>query len=113
MKAQGCFLRFIFLGDEVRFKVINGIDSAGSFDYKRNLLYFSIFGTGDRTMKKNTPLGKVIFWAGFLFFILGMSFNESLGWIQDAPGFFSSFSIPAVIIGIVLIVISNFFVRKD
>ena len=64
-------------------------------------------------MKKHTKFGKVIFWLGFLFAILGLAFNEKLGAITDGPEFFSTFSIPSIIIGIILIVISNFLKSKN
>lgn len=60
-------------------------------------------------MKKHSPLGKVIFWLGFLLFVLGIAFNDSLGWIADGPKILSSFSIPSIITGVILIIISNFF----
>ncbi len=63
-------------------------------------------------MKKNTQFGKIIFWLGFLLFILGSAFNETLGIIKDAPGSFYSFSIPAIIIGIILLIISNVFIKE-
>ncbi|WP_163580814.1 hypothetical protein [Gracilibacillus saliphilus] len=60
-------------------------------------------------MKKHTLFGKVIFWLGFLIFIAGFIFNESIGTIQDVPASVYSLSIPAIIIGIILIIISNVF----
>ncbi|SFL45672.1 hypothetical protein SAMN04487943_101647 [Gracilibacillus orientalis] len=63
-------------------------------------------------MKKHTPFGKVIFWLGFLLFILGSAFNETLGIITNAPESFYSFSISAIIIGIILLIISNVFIKE-
>lgn len=64
-------------------------------------------------MKIHTPLGKVIYWLGFLLFILGIGFNENFGIISDSPGILTSFSIPAIIIGIILLLISNFFKKRN
>ncbi len=63
----------------------------------------------ENSMKKHTLFGKVIFWLGFLIFIAGFIFNESIGTIQDVPASVYSLSIPAIIIGIILIIISNVF----
>lgn len=64
-------------------------------------------------MKKHNPLGKGFFWIGFALFILGLAFNESIGLIPENPETLSSFSVPSIIFGIVMIVVSNFFGRKD
>ncbi|WP_018930510.1 hypothetical protein [Gracilibacillus lacisalsi] len=64
-------------------------------------------------MTKHTLFGKVIFWLGFLIFILGFMFNETLGIIQDVPASVYSFSMPAIIIGIILIIISNVFKKEN
>ena len=63
-------------------------------------------------MKKHTKLGKSIFWLGFLFFITGMMFNERIGTITDGPEVFSTFSLPLLITGIIIVLISNFFTNK-
>jgi len=63
-------------------------------------------------MKKHTQFGKVIFWLGFFLFVLGVFFNERVGTITD-PQIFSSFSLPAILTGIVLLVISNFFIKES
>lgn len=64
-------------------------------------------------MKNHTKFGKVIFWIGFLFFMLGIAFNERISLIADGPEVFSTFSTPSIIIGIILIIISNFFKNKN
>lgn len=64
-------------------------------------------------MRKHSPLGKVVFWLGFLLSVLGVAFNDSIGMITDGPDIFSSFSVPAVIIGVSLIIVSNFFRNRD
>ncbi|KLV14752.1 hypothetical protein ABW02_25885 [Niallia circulans] len=64
--------------------------------------------------KKYTILGKVIAWLGFLFFMLGFMFNESIGVLrEDIPEDFYPFSLPSIIIGIILLLISNFFKKKN
>lgn len=65
-------------------------------------------------MKKHSKLGKVVFWFGLLFFILGWMFNEEIGILaEDIPEVFYPFSLPAIIIGIITIFISNFFKKKN
>ncbi|WP_080874519.1 hypothetical protein [Oceanobacillus timonensis] len=63
-------------------------------------------------MKKHTKLGKRIFWAGFLFTMLGIAFNKSIGTITDGPEILSTFSVPSIIIGIIIVITSNFFTNK-
>ncbi|RIW30420.1 hypothetical protein D3H55_16940 [Bacillus salacetis] len=64
-------------------------------------------------MNHQTLLGKVLFWLGFLLFIFGFIFNSSVGIIEDGPEFFPTISIPAIIAGIILIVLSNFFKKRN
>ncbi|MGP4038625.1 hypothetical protein ACTWP4_01765 [Gracilibacillus sp. D59] len=64
-------------------------------------------------MKKHTPFGKMVFWLGFVIFVLGIAFNGTLDIIQDAPESVYSFSTPAIIIGIILITISNVFKKEN
>ncbi|GAA0603313.1 hypothetical protein GCM10009001_20340 [Virgibacillus siamensis] len=64
-------------------------------------------------MRKHSPLGKVVFWLGFLLSVLGIAFNDSLGMITDGPDIFSFFSVPAIITGVILIIVSNFFKNRD
>ncbi|WP_062052217.1 hypothetical protein [Bacillus sp. JCM 19034] len=63
-------------------------------------------------MKKHTNVGKVIYWLGFVLFILGFAFNDMIGMITNGPEIFSNLSIPAFIGGIVLLICSNFFTKK-
>jgi len=61
-------------------------------------------------MKKHTKLGKVIYWLGFLFFISGLLFFSGRGVMaEDIPETFYPFALPSTIIGIILLIISNFF----
>ncbi|WP_456276366.1 hypothetical protein [Bacillus sp. AK128] len=64
-------------------------------------------------MKNHTKIGKVIYWLGFLVFMFGIMFNEHIGILGEESSEFSSYSIPAIIIGIVLIVITNFFKKSS
>lgn len=64
-------------------------------------------------LKKHTKFGKVFFWFGLLFFMSGVAFNQRLGVITEGPEILSTFSIPLIILGIILIVISNFFRNKN
>ncbi|RLL48434.1 hypothetical protein D8M04_04015 [Oceanobacillus piezotolerans] len=65
-------------------------------------------------MKKHTKFGKVIGWLGFLFFISGLFFfSESGVMAEDIPEFFYPFALPSIIIGVILLVISNFFRKKN
>ncbi|RDW15123.1 hypothetical protein [Oceanobacillus chungangensis] len=64
-------------------------------------------------MKKHTKFGKIIGWLGFLFFMLGFAFNERIGvMVEDIPEVYYPFSLPSIIIGIILLVISNFFKKR-
>ncbi|ASN05421.1 hypothetical protein [Virgibacillus necropolis] len=63
--------------------------------------------------KKHSKLGKVIGWLGFLFFISGLLFfSESGVMAEDIPEVFYPLALPSIIIGIILLVISNFFKKK-
>lgn len=65
-------------------------------------------------MKKHTKFGKVIGWLGFLLFMLGFMFNESIGVLaEDIPEDFYPFALPSIIIGIILLLLSNFFRKKN
>ncbi|WP_096200455.1 hypothetical protein [Bacillus sp. FJAT-45350] len=60
-------------------------------------------------MTKHSTIGKIIFWLGFLFFMLGIGFNERVEIITNAPDLYTSLSTPAIIVGVVLLVLSNYF----
>jgi vacuolar-type H+-ATPase subunit I/STV1 len=65
-------------------------------------------------MKKHTLAGKVIAWTGFFLFIFGVMFNEQIGVLaEDIPETLYPFSLPAIIAGIVIILISNFFKKVN
>lgn len=64
--------------------------------------------------KKHTTLGKIISWLGFLLSIIGLMFNEGIGILaEDIPETFYPFSLPLIIIGIILLLVSNFFKKKN
>ena len=57
--------------------------------------------------------GKVISFIGIWMFAFGFTFNKRIG-IADTPELFTFLSIPAMIIGVVLLIMSNFFkLKKD
>lgn len=63
--------------------------------------------------KKHSKLGKVMGWLGFLFFMSGFLFFSESGLVaEDIPEDFYPFALPSIIIGIILLVISNFFKKK-
>ncbi len=65
-------------------------------------------------LKKHTTFGKVIYWLGFLFFISGLLFfNKSGVLAEDIPATFYPFFLPATIIGIILMLSSHFFKKKN
>ncbi|WP_430787185.1 hypothetical protein VBD025_15780 [Virgibacillus flavescens] len=61
--------------------------------------------------KKHTKLGKVIVWIGFLFFMSGFFIVTDLAG-EDTPEAFYPFAMPSIIIGIILLIASNFFKKK-
>ena len=64
-------------------------------------------------MKKHSKFGKVVFWFGYLLLMLGFMFNERIGVLaEDIPEVLYPFSLPSIIIGAILIIISNFFKKK-
>jgi hypothetical protein len=60
-------------------------------------------------IRKHNTMGKVLYWIGFLLFIMGFLFDDRISLIQDAPEQLSNYSLPAIILGIVIIISSNFF----
>lgn len=63
-------------------------------------------------LSRKNKLGKVILIIGFIFFILGIIFNKTLG-LTDTPVFLESISLPLIIIGIIILIASNFFKRNS
>ncbi|RIU94782.1 hypothetical protein [Oceanobacillus picturae] len=65
-------------------------------------------------LKNHTTFGKILGWLGFLFFISGLLFfNKSGVLAEDIPAAFYPFSLPATIIGILLMLSSHFFKKKN
>ncbi|WP_077622639.1 hypothetical protein [Sediminibacillus massiliensis] len=64
-------------------------------------------------MKKHNVFGKIIFWLGFFLFILGVSVNGTVGIVKDAPDIVSYYSLPALIVGVLLLLISNGFKKEE
>ncbi len=63
-------------------------------------------------MNIHTTVGKVIFWVGFTLFILGFGFNKNFGIINDVPEIYGTLSLPAIILGVVLLLLSNFYKKS-
>ncbi|MFD1849319.1 hypothetical protein D8M05_15925 [Oceanobacillus bengalensis] len=59
-------------------------------------------------MKKHNRTGKLLYFIGILLFAIGFTLNQTIG-IIEAPEPYTSFSIPLIVIGIILLVASNFF----
>jgi len=62
-------------------------------------------------MKNRTRMGKVLAYLGIFLFVTGIGFNQSIGYIDKSEPY-TSFSIPLIIIGMVLTISSNFFKKK-
>ncbi|WP_042221649.1 hypothetical protein [Oceanobacillus manasiensis] len=65
-------------------------------------------------LKYHTAFGKVLYWLGFLFFISGLLFFSKDGVMaEDIPEALYPFALPATIIGIILLLSSHFFKKKN
>ncbi|GAA0493871.1 hypothetical protein GCM10008986_20450 [Salinibacillus aidingensis] len=56
-------------------------------------------------MKKHNKMGRVLFFIGTFLSAFGIAFEI----IKDAPEPFSAFSMPLIIIGVILLIASNFY----
>ncbi|TFJ91696.1 hypothetical protein E4U82_16335 [Lentibacillus salicampi] len=56
--------------------------------------------------------GKVIAFIGIWVFAFGIAFNETIAGISGTPDLLASLSIPLIVIGIIMLITSNFFKRK-
>lgn len=56
-------------------------------------------------LKKHNKIGRVLFYLGTLLSAFGIAFKN----IKDTPESFSTFSIPLIIIGVILLIASNFY----
>ncbi|MEB6551515.1 hypothetical protein MXL46_21260 [Heyndrickxia sporothermodurans] len=63
-------------------------------------------------MRKHNKTSKLIFTLGIFIFAFGVAFNQRLG-ITDSPEPYASLSIPLIVLGLIVIVVSNFFGRKQ
>ncbi|MFC4025508.1 hypothetical protein ACFOUV_17135 [Oceanobacillus longus] len=63
-------------------------------------------------LKKHNRIGKILANIGIYLFAIGFALNPTLG-VPDIPEPYSSFSVPLIVIGIVLSVTSNFSRKKD
>jgi glycopeptide antibiotics resistance protein len=63
-------------------------------------------------LKRYNKIGKILFYLGTLLMAVGFSFNQTIG-IADTPEPYATFSIPLIIIGIILGVASNFYKKSN
>jgi glycopeptide antibiotics resistance protein len=62
-------------------------------------------------LKRYNKIGKFLFYIGILLSAVGFSFNQSIG-IADTPDPYATLSIPFIVIGIILLVVSNFYKKS-
>ncbi|GAA0611157.1 hypothetical protein GCM10009001_30510 [Virgibacillus siamensis] len=62
-------------------------------------------------LSKFNRKGKICAFIGIWTAAFGIAFNRSIG-ISDIPDLLASFSIPLIVIGILLLILSNFFKRN-
>ncbi|MEK4486077.1 hypothetical protein MHH81_10875 [Psychrobacillus sp. FSL H8-0484] len=62
-------------------------------------------------MKRHTKTGKILFYLGVWLMAAGFAFNQTFG-IADTPEPYATFSIPLIVIGIILGVVSNFYKKS-
>lgn len=63
-------------------------------------------------LKRFNRTGKVIAFIGMWVFAFGAAFNQTISDITGTPELLSSFSIPLIVIGIALMIGSNFFRKR-
>lgn len=63
-------------------------------------------------LSRKSKTRKVILTIGFILFVLGIIFNKTLG-LTDTPEFFESTSLPMIIIGVIMLVASNFLKNSE
>ncbi|ASK61008.1 hypothetical protein CFK37_01665 [Virgibacillus phasianinus] len=63
-------------------------------------------------IKKYTRAGNIIFYIGLIVFIFGLSMNENIGWKKFYPEHYTSYSTPIMIVGVVIVIVTNFFRKK-
>ncbi|QHS24275.1 hypothetical protein GWK91_15845 [Virgibacillus sp. MSP4-1] len=60
-------------------------------------------------MHKYTRTGNIIFWTGIVIFIIGAAMHEN---ISGAPEPYTTYARPVMILGVIVILLTNFF-RND
>lgn len=60
------------------------------------------------TLKKHNKIGRVLFYLGTFLSAFGIAFKN----IDDLPETFSAYSITLIIIGVILLIASNFFKER-
>lgn len=63
-------------------------------------------------IKKYTKVGNLIFYIGLLVFVLGLSMNKDIGWSKYYPEHYTNYSMPIMIAGVGIVIITNFFRKK-
>lgn len=62
-------------------------------------------------LKNYKKTGKILAYVGIWIFAFGFAFNGTIG-ITDPPDFLATLSIPLIVIGIIMLIGSNFYKRK-
>ena len=62
-------------------------------------------------VEKENPTGKWLVYLGLWIFAAGFAFSEFIG-IEGTPDLLESASIPLVVIGLLMVILSNFFHKK-
>jgi hypothetical protein len=62
-------------------------------------------------LKRHNKIGKFLFYIGILLSVVGFSFNQTIG-ITDTPEPYATLSVPLIVIGIILLVVSNFYKKS-
>ncbi|ASN06768.1 hypothetical protein [Virgibacillus necropolis] len=63
-------------------------------------------------IKKYTKAGNIIFYIGLLVFVFGLSMNEDIGWKKYYPEHYTSYSLPIMLAGVAIVIVTNFFRKK-
>ena len=63
-------------------------------------------------LKRFNRTGKMIAFIGIWVFAFGIAFNETIAGISGTPDSLAALSIPLIVIGVIMMITSNFFKRK-
>ncbi|MBN3555696.1 hypothetical protein JYA63_15570 [Fictibacillus nanhaiensis] len=63
--------------------------------------------------KGKTTAGKLLAYLGLWIFAVGFAFSEIIIDIDDMPNLLESASIPMIVIGLLMVITSNFFNKKS